>query len=312
MTGPARENGAGGAGGGASDGDRPGDGDGNNDGGRGDDVAALEIRLLLEAIHGRYGYDLRGYAAGSMRRRVLAALAQSGCGHLGELQHRLLHDPRFFAGVLELLTVRVSDMFRDPQFFRAFRRQVAPLLRTYPLLNVWHTGCATGEEVYSTAILLSEEGLYDRVQIYATDLSGGALAEAKQGVYPSDRLAAYSANYQEAGGSGSLDEYFTEAYDRIAVKETLRRRVLFFEHDLVSDQVFAEMHVVFCRNVLIYFGSELRERVLRKLGQSTRAGGFLCLGSGEQLPRSLRHLFSEFAGPERIYRHLSAAQAQRS
>jgi chemotaxis protein methyltransferase CheR len=269
-----------------------------------EDLAALEIRLLLEAIHARYGYDLRGYTGSSMRRRVQAALAQSGCQHLGELQHRLLADPRFFATVLDCLTVRVSEMFRDPTFFRVFRLQVAPVLRTYPLLNVWHSGCAGGQEVYSTAILLTEEGLYDRVQIYATDLSLTALEEAKQGVYPADRLPAYADNYVRSGGHGRLADYFTEAYDRIAVKEALRRRVLFFEHNLVSDQVFAEMHVVFCRNVLIYFGRELREQVLRKLGQSTRPGGFLCLGAGEQPPRTLRREFSEFAGPERIYRHL--------
>jgi chemotaxis protein methyltransferase CheR len=268
------------------------------------EIEALEVRLLLEAIHARYGYDLRGYAAASMRRRVLAALAQSGCRNLGELQHRLLQDPRFFAGVLEHLTVRVSEMFRDPPFFLAFRQQVAPMLRTYPLLNIWHSGCASGEEVYSMAILLSEEGLHDRVQIYATDLSMTALEQARQGVYPAERLAAYADNHQRSGGRGHLGDHFTEAYDRVAVKEALRRRVLFFEHDLVSDQVFAEMHVVFCRNVLIYFGGDLRLEVLRKLGQSTRPGGFLCLGAGEQLPRRLRSLFADFVAPERIYRRL--------
>jgi chemotaxis protein methyltransferase CheR len=276
------------------------------------EIEALEIGLLLEAIHARYGYDLRGYAAASMRRRVLAALAHSGCRNLGELQHRLLQDHRFFAGVLDHLTVRVSEMFRDPAFFLAFRLQVAPMLRTYPLLNVWHSGCASGEEVYSMAILLSEEGLHDRVQIYATDLSAAALEQAKQGVYPAERMVVYPAermvayadNHQRSGGRGHLGDHFTEAYDRVAVKEALRRRVLFFEHDLVSDQVFAEMHVVLCRNVLIYFGGELRLEVLRKLGQSTRPGGFLCLGAGEQLPRPLRPLFAEFAGPDRIYRRL--------
>lgn len=267
-----------------------------------DPVDAIEMRLLLEAIHARYGYDLREYTAASLRRRVEAVLARSRVAHLGELQHRLLHEPDFFAEVIEELTISVSEMFRDPSFFRAFRTQVVPTLRTYPLLNFWHAGCARGEEAYSNAILLSEEGLYDRSQIYATDMSIRALEQAKQAIYPADQVPTYTANHEGAGGTRPFSTYYTAAYDQIALNELLRRNILFFQHNLVSDHVFAEMHVIFCRNVLIYFGPELRARVLEKFAQSLCPGGFLCLGSSERLPRSGRQLFTEFSASERIYR----------
>ncbi len=268
------------------------------------EVETIEIRLLLEAIHARYGYDLRDYASTSMRRRVLAALTKSGLGHLGELQHRILGDPEFFADVLEDLGVRVSEMFRDPSFYRTLRARVVPVLRTYPLLRVWHAGCATGEEVYASAILLSEEGLYERTQIYATDLSLQALEQAKQGIYSVEHLRTFTENYEKSGGISSFSNYYTAAYDRIALKESLRRNILFFQHNLVSDHVFGEMQVIFCRNVLIYFGQDLRNRVLDKFAQSLCSGGFLCLGSSERLPRSdTQKAFGEFAAEERIYRN---------
>jgi chemotaxis protein methyltransferase CheR len=266
------------------------------------EVEALEVRLLLEAIHARYGYDLRDYAPTSMARRVRAALAKSRFAHLGELQHRLLHDPALFATVLEDLTVRVSEMFRDPSFYRAFRARVVPLLRTYPQLRIWHSGCATGEEVYTSAILLTEEGLLDRSQIYATDLSPHALEQAKDGVYSAQQLETFTENYQAAGGRSTCASYFTAAYDRVAVRESLRKNVLFFQHNLVSDHVFGEMQVIFCRNVLIYFANGLRERVLAKFAASLCPGGFLCLGSAERLPAD-RGPFSEFVAEERIYRY---------
>jgi chemotaxis protein methyltransferase CheR len=264
----------------------------------------IEMRLFLEAIRARYGYDLHGYAPASMRRRVLNALVASGLDNLGELQHRVLHEPRFFAEVFERLTVRVSELFRDPDFYRTFRAQVTPILRTYARLNVWVGGCANGEEAYSIAILLSEEGLYDRTQIYATDVSPRALEHAKQGVYPADQLAVFNANHQRAGGHAPLSDFYTAAYDRIAMHEPLRRNILFFHHDLVGDHVFAEMNVIFCRNVLIYFGAELREKVMSKFAQSLCHGGFLCLGTSEQLSRAAQHVFTTFAARERIYRHL--------
>jgi chemotaxis protein methyltransferase CheR len=266
------------------------------------DGETIEVRLLLEAIRARYGYDLRGYAPASIRRRILNALATSGLGNLGELQHRVLHEPQCFAAVFDHLTVRVSEMFRDPGFYATFRGQIAPILRTYARLNIWIGGCATGEEAYSVAILLTEEGLYDRAQIYATDLSATALEQAKQGVYAADQLTTFIENHRRAGGRASLSEFYTAAYDRIAMREALRRNILFFQHDLVGDHVFAEMNVILCRNVLIYFGAELRERVVTKFSQSLCRGGFLCLGSSERLSRAAQRMFTTFAAEERIYR----------
>lgn len=265
------------------------------------ETEAIEVRLVLEAIFARYGYDLRGYQAESMRRRVLSALAKSGLEHLGQLQHRLLEDPEFFSEVIEQLTVHVSDMFRDAGFYRTFREQVVPALRTYPELKIWHAGCASGEEVYATAIVLYEENLYDRAQIYATDVSAGALERAREGVYSETQAQAFAKAYAEAGGSRRFEDYTISAYDRIAVHERLRRNVVFFHHNLVSDYALGEMHVIFCRNVLIYFGPSLRDRVLGMLKMGLRRGGFLCLGSGESLPSAFTATFSPFAAMQRIY-----------
>jgi chemotaxis protein methyltransferase CheR len=267
------------------------------------DVEDLEVRLFLEAIAARYGYDLRGYEPASMRRRVRAALVKSGAANLGDLQHRLLIDPRVFAAVVGDLTVQVSEMFRDPPFYRDFREEVVPILRTYPQLKIWHAGCASGEEVYTTAILLSEEGLLERAQLYATDLSLRALERAKAGIYPAARARAFAESYALAGGAGAFESYFQEGYDNVVVREALRRNVVFFQHDLVADHVFGEMQVIFCRNVLIYFGADLRERVLAKLGQGLCRGGFLCLGASERLsPASRGRTFAELQGKHPIYR----------
>lgn len=267
------------------------------------DVEGIEIRLLLEAIHARYGFDLREYAHSSMRRRVRAALARSGLADLGALQHRVLTDADAFAAVLDDLTVRVTEMFRDPSFYRSVRERVLPILRTYPHLKIWHGGCASGEEAYATAILLTEEGLYERSQIYATDLNPGALEHARQGVYSAERFELFAENHARCGGSSPLATYGTLAYGQFALNESLRKNILFFQHDLVSDHVFGEMHVIFCRNVFIYFDVGLRKRVVDKFAQSLCPGGFLCLGSGERLPGSGSSPFAEFAREERIYRY---------
>ncbi|HEX4406455.1 MAG TPA: protein-glutamate O-methyltransferase CheR [Polyangia bacterium] len=266
-----------------------------------DDVAALEVRLFLEAIYARYGYDLRDYALPSMSRRVQVALSRSGLHDLGALQHRVLTDADAFARVLGDLTVQVSALFRDPGFYRTFRERVVPVLRTYPRLAVWHAGCASGEEAYSTAIVLREEGLAERCQSYATDLSAAAVERAKEGVYSAKDLDAVVDSYIRAGGTASFDRYATVAYSQIALTESLRSKILFFQHDLVADYVFAEMQVVFCRNVFIYFGRALRERVLQKLARSLCPGGFLCLGSSERLPTNLRGPFVEVDADARIY-----------
>jgi chemotaxis protein methyltransferase CheR len=270
------------------------------------EVEGIEIRGLLDAVYARYGYDLRDYAPSSMRRRVMAVLGRSGLAHLGELQHRVLTDPQFFATVMDGLTVRVTELFRDPTFLLTLRQRVVPVLRTYPMFKIWHAGCASGEEVYTSAIVLQEEGLYDRAQIYATDLSHEALAQARQGIYPARHVARVAESYRTAGGKAAVSDYYTEAYEQIAMRESLRRNVVFFQHDLVSDHVFAEMNLIICRNVLIYFGPALKERVMEKFDQSLSPRGFLCLGTSEHLGSSgAARAFTEFAGPDRIYRRES-------
>lgn len=251
-----------------------------------DEAWALEVRLFVEAIHARYGYDLRNYAPASLRRRVRAALSNSGRRNLGDLQHAVIHDATLFARVLADLTVRVSDMFRDPPFYKALRQHVVPVLRTYPHVRLWSAGCADGEEAFGLAVLLEEEGLGERCQIYATDLSPQALDAAKLGAYPRGRAAQYQRNYAASGGTRRLSDYYSEGQGGVAMAEALRRRIVFFQHDLVSDQVFGEMHVVLCRNVLIYFDRELRRRALEKLLASLTPGGFIGLGSSERLLRS--------------------------
>jgi chemotaxis protein methyltransferase CheR len=267
------------------------------------DAVSIEMGLVLDAIQRRYGYDLRGYMPDSMQRRLKAALARSGCSHFGELQHRLLHEPDWFPSLLDQLTVQVSEMFRDPSFYAAFRERVAPVLRTYPTLKIWHAGCSAGEEVYATAVLLEEEDLHERAQIYATDLSDRALALAKEGVYRQSDATRFEENYVASGGTRRFSEYYAAAYERIAMRENLKRNMVFFQHNLVEDYAIGEMNVIFCRNVLLYFEKDLRHRVLGMFARGLRHGGFLCLGASEALPGDVEG-FTPFAPNERIYRRV--------
>jgi chemotaxis protein methyltransferase CheR len=267
-----------------------------------DETTDIEVRLVLEGIHAKYGYDFRDYAPPSIRRRLEGVLVRSGMAHMGELQHRLLTDPPFFASLIDELTVQVSEMFRDPKFYRSFREKVVPILRTYPQLKIWHAGCATGEEAYATAILLSEENLYERTQIYATDMSLRAVKQAGEGVYSEEQAALFAENYRQSGGRRRFEDYYSSAYGGIAVREGLRKNMVFFQHDLVSDYALGEMQVIFCRNVLIYFGEKLRERVLAVFAKGLCRGGFLCLGNSESLGVAGATNFNEFVAFERIYR----------
>jgi chemotaxis protein methyltransferase CheR len=273
----------------------------------GSDTEAIEQRLVLEAIHQRYGYDLRSYQPDSMRRRLRTCLARSGLAHFGELQHRLLESPEFFAALLDGLTVQVSEMFRDPDFYRAFRERVVPRLRTYPEIRIWHAGCASGEEPYASAILLAEEQLIERAQIYATDVSSRAIERAREGVFPASQAELYSENYRLAGGKQRFMDHCSAAYGKFTISESLRESVVFFQHDLVTDYALGEMQVIFCRNVLIYFASEVRERVLSMFGESLCRGGFLCLGANESLPSAFAAQFSDFSAEQRIFQKRAAA-----
>lgn len=271
------------------------------------DPERLEVDLVLQAICARYGYDFRRYAPESIARRIRAAAARIGAQHLGELQHRLICDPEVFSSVLDLLTVRVTEMFRDPEFYRAVRKIIVPFLQTYPQIKIWHAGCASGEEVYATAILLWEAGIYERSQIYATDMSPAALDQARAGIYQESSVKTFSDNYHQSGGSDPFENYWFRGYGGAGIQDRLRRNVHFFHHDLVSDYVLGEMQVIFCRNVLIYFGAELRDRVFLLFSQGLCRGGFLCLGASETLPPIGHEHFEEVLPGQRIYRRKGSA-----
>lgn len=262
----------------------------------------LELRLLLEALFERYCHDFRHYARSSVRRRMVQALSHFKLRSLSELQHHVLRDPDAFAQLLRFLTVHVSEMFRDPPYFLAMRNEILPRLRTFPSPKIWVAGCSTGEEVYSFAILLQEEGLLDRSIIYATDVDPQALRAAETGIYGLDRVPAFSQNYQASGGRGSLADYFTSGYEGVVFDRGLRKRVVFSDHSLATDGVFAEVQLVSCRNVLIYFDEELQARAVGLFKDALVRGGFLGLGARESL-RFTPHAsaFVELRPEERIY-----------
>ncbi len=276
-------------------------------------MADLEVRLLLEAVFDRYHYDFRAYAMASLKRRLLQACDRLGVATLSGLQERLLHEPESFSVLLQYLTVQVSDMFRDPEFFLALRTQVLPILATYPSIKVWCAGCSTGEEAYSLAILLHEEGLLDRSIIYATDINAQALRDAAAGVYPLARLRGFTENHRRSGARTSLSDYYHATAGATAdgpgeaaiFDQALRKRITFSDHSLATDHVFSEVHLITCRNVLIYFDHTLQARALRLFAEALVSRGFLGLGSKESLRFTpAAEFFSDFSMPERIYRKM--------
>ncbi|WP_347304305.1 CheR family methyltransferase [Croceibacterium sp. TMG7-5b_MA50] len=276
----------------------------------GDRLRAIELDLLVEAIWRHYQYDFRSYARQSLERRVDRACAHFGLSSLSQLQDRVLHDPSVFTALLSFLTIQVSEMFRDPTYFAALRRDVVPHLRTWPSLKVWIAGVANGEEFYSLAILFREEGLEDRTLFYCTDISRAALARAEAGIFATDRLAGFSANYQAAGGKGSLADYYTAGTGSARFDPTLRRRAVFADHNLASDEVFSEVQLISSRNVLIYFDRALQDRALDLFARSLGRGGFLGLGAKETLHLSSRAaLFSDFARDDKIFRRTALEPA---
>lgn len=263
----------------------------------------IELQLLLEAIFQRYGYDFRSYSVASLRRRVDQHLLIARYKHMGELIHAILHSGEAFGALLSFLTINVTEMFRDPDFYQAFREKIVPVLRTHPFIKIWHAGCATGEEIYSMAILLEEEGLYDRCQIYATDIDKEVLEKARKGIFSVADLRKYTENYQKAGGRRSLSDYYTAKYDNVIMEPRLKKNVIFADHDLATDQVFGEMQVIFCRNVMIYFNRELQNRVFQLFHDSLDIGGTLCLGNKESLRfATCAEQFDVIDKAQRIYR----------
>lgn len=243
----------------------------------------IEIILLLEAIFQRYGYDFRHYARASIRRRIRHFQAKSGCARISEMIPRLLYDESFFVDMVKDFSITVTEMFRDPEFYVSLRQQVVPYLRTYPFFRVWHAGCATGEEVYSIAVLLQEEGIYERATLFATDFNDKALATAREGIYPLAAVREYTRNYQRAGGLHSFSGYYQAHYDSAIMGKELKKNITFANHNLVTDWVFGEMNMIVCRNVLIYFDRSLQDRVLEMFTESLAPTGFLCLGTKESL-----------------------------
>lgn len=263
----------------------------------------LEVRLLLEAIQQIYGYDFRGYNQAHVRRRILHRVQNLGLKSISELQHKLLHEEHFIEILLRDLSINVTEMFRDPGFYRSMRLEVIPVLKTYPFIKVWHAGCSTGEEVYSFAILLKEEGLLDRAQIYATDFNPIVLETARKGIYPVSRIKEYTQNYQASGGLQSFSDFYIARYDSVIMDHNLRKNVVFAEHNLVTDNVFAEVHVIICRNVLIYFNKDLQNRVLKLFADSLIKGGFLGLGSKENIMfTEVADTFTVVDASEKIYK----------
>jgi chemotaxis protein methyltransferase CheR len=271
-----------------------------------DDLEEIELSLLLEGVFRQYGFDFREYAPASLRRRVWRRVYAEGLSTISALQNRLLHDPACMERLLLDLSINVTTMFRDPGFYWAFRQKVVPMLRTYPFTRVWIAGCSTGEEVYSIAILLEEEGLYDRTRIYATDINEAVVERARAGVFPLDKMREYTQNYINAGGSRAFSEYYLAKYDGAQFQRSLVDNVVFAQHNLVSDRSFNEFNVIVCRNVMIYFDRALQERVHRLFYESLVTFGVLGLGHRESIRQSPHEdRYEELDPAEKLYRKVA-------
>ena len=265
----------------------------------------IEIHCLLEAIYQKYGYDFRNYSRASIKRRLKLKLYQANLPDFSTLQHKVLYDRKLFDSLLLDLTVNVTEMFRDPSFYKAMREEVIPILKTYPHIKIWHAGCSSGEEVYSMAILLKEEGLLKRSLIYATDINEKVLSKAKEGIFPMESMQEYTQNYQKAGGIKSFADYYTARYGAVIMDKELRDKIVWSQHNLATDSVFTEVHLVVCRNVLIYFDKKLQNRVIGLFKESLIRKGVLALGSKETLNYSShKNDFTELVAKEKIYRKI--------
>jgi chemotaxis protein methyltransferase CheR len=270
------------------------------------DLEQLEIELLLEAIYRRYGVDFRQYAQASLKRRLYRRLHAEGLDTLSQLQDRLLHDPPCMERLLLDLSINVTSMFRDPSFYSTFRKKVVPALHTYPFTRIWCAGCSTGEEVYSLAIVLHEEGLYDKTRLYATDINEHVLHTAREGVFPLDRMQQYTQNYIRGGGTGDFSSYYVAAYDSVRFARSLTENVVFAQHNLAMDRSFNEFNVILCRNVMIYFDRALQDHVHELFYESLATFGILALGHKESIGFTrVADRYEEIDSDERIYRKVS-------
>ncbi|HXI11494.1 MAG TPA: protein-glutamate O-methyltransferase CheR [Thermoanaerobaculia bacterium] len=275
-----------------------------------DDLESLEIDLLMQAIYRHYGFDFRDYAYPSLKRRIWKRVTEEHLKTVSALQDKILRDRGCMERLLLDVSINVTSMFRDPTFYAAFRAKVVPLLRTYPFIRIWHAGCSTGEEVYSMAILLTEEGLYDRCRIYATDMNETVLVKAKEGIFKLSGMQENTANYLQAGGKLSFSEYYTAKYDYALFRPALREHVVFAQHNLATDSSFNTFNVIVCRNVLIYFNVTLQERVQKLFLESLESLGLLCLGKKESLRfQSVESCYSTLDDKEKLYRRTSREPA---
>jgi chemotaxis protein methyltransferase CheR len=267
------------------------------------EVSDAEVAQLLETLFRKFGYDFRRYSPAHVKRRIINHLRLSGFADVARLQHELLRDPSVAQALLQDLSITVTEMFRDPLFYRSVRERIVPLLRTWSFIRIWHAGCATGEEVYSMAILLKEEGLYDRVQIYATDLNERALDQAREGIYPLEVMQQYTRNYQRSGAKGSFSDHCHARYGSAIMDQSLKKNIVWAEHNLVTDSDFAEVQMVVCRNVLIYFNRDLQRHVHELFLRSLVHGGVLCLGTKETIDHTdqQRH-YEPLDKQQRIYK----------
>lgn len=267
------------------------------------EITISEINELFESVYKTYGYDFREYNPDHLKRRVVNRMALSQIGSFGELKRRVIAEPVFSSLIFKDLSIQVTEMFRDSSFYEAFRGSVIPFIKTYPFVKIWQAGIASGEEVYSIAILLKEENLYDKCMIYATDFNEHALEQGMEGVYPDSKIKKYIRNYQQAGGKASLSDYIVHDYNRIIINSDLRKNIVWANHNLVTDKVFSEVNIILCRNVMIYFNKELQEKVHGLFFESLANGGFLCLGMNESLPASpIMKKYSTFDIKNKIFK----------
>jgi chemotaxis protein methyltransferase CheR len=267
------------------------------------DTATFEINELLDAIYFRYGYDFRNYARASLERRIKNRCTHSKLNNISEMIPKIMYDSDFFDLFLKDMSITVTEMFRDPHVFQQIRSKVIPQLKTYSRINIWHAGCATGEEVYSMAILLEEEGLLKRTRIYATDFNNHSLEIAKKGIYPADKMKLFTKNYIDSGGKASFADYYQANYNSAMIRKSLKDNITFANHNLMKDQVFAQMNLIVCRNVLIYFNNELQNRTLTLFKESLVNRGYLVLGDKETINfTNVKNDFEECCSKERIYR----------
>lgn len=268
-----------------------------------EEIERIEIELLLEAVFRYHGYDFRNYAFPFIQRRIRHRVCKENLTSISALQEKVLRDPVVMGELLSEFSINVTEMFRDPSFFKSFRTKVIPLVRDYPEIRIWHVGCSSGEEVYSMSILLHEEGIYDKTRMFATDINKGVLEKAKQGTFPLDRMQLYTKNYIEAGGKRAFSEYYKAVDDKVFFHPFLQKNVVFAQHNLVTDQSFNEFDIIICRNVFIYFNKDLQNHVHTLLYNSLSPSGFLGLGKREGIKfTSYEHCYGEFDASEKLYR----------